>query len=278
MGNTHIRGATSSARPQSYAGPGDPFGKHSTYEGAPGFVPGSPLTYSIQSPMEPPTNQGVPGPSAAQAMGRRSDYSYTDIPTTWPNQPPLFPTVIIWSHGGMHVEVEGSFDNWTTRQALQRSGKDFTIVKLLPPGVYQYKFIVDGEWKYAPELPAMFDDMGNVNNVLEVHEYVPDEYAAIQGFDPPPSPPESYNCALPTLEDYAKPPPAMPQQLNLTLLNVNAPVNDDNKSLPRPQHVILDHLYVHSANQSVNAVVMGATWRYRSKYVTSVMYKPVKRP
>ena len=33
--------------------------------------------------------------------------------------------------------MEGSFDNWTTRQPMQRSGKDFTIVKLLPPGVYQ---------------------------------------------------------------------------------------------------------------------------------------------
>ena len=41
------------------------------------------------------------------------------------------------SHGGNHVEVEGSFDNWTMRQPMQRSGKDFTIVKLLPPGVYQ---------------------------------------------------------------------------------------------------------------------------------------------
>lgn len=41
------------------------------------------------------------------------------------------------SHGGEHVEVEGSFDNWTMRQTMQKSGKDFTIVKLLPPGVYQ---------------------------------------------------------------------------------------------------------------------------------------------
>jgi hypothetical protein len=35
------------------------------------------------------------------------------------------------------VELEGSFDSWTQRHAMQRSGKDFTIVKLLPPGVYQ---------------------------------------------------------------------------------------------------------------------------------------------
>ena len=38
---------------------------------------------------------------------------------------------------GEVVELEGSFDNWQTRQRMQRSGKDFTLVKLLPPGVYQ---------------------------------------------------------------------------------------------------------------------------------------------
>ena len=32
---------------------------------------------------------------------------------------------------------------------------------------------MDGEWKYAPDQPAMYDEMGNVNNVLEVQEYVP---------------------------------------------------------------------------------------------------------
>lgn len=66
------------------------------------------------------------------------------------------------------MEVEGSFDNWTQRHRLQPSGKDFSIVRLLPPGVYQYKFIVDGEWKYDPNQKAMYDEMGNVNNVIEV--------------------------------------------------------------------------------------------------------------
>ena len=41
------------------------------------------------------------------------------------------------SGGGDVVELEGSFDNWQSRQRMQRSGKDFTLVKLLPPGVYQ---------------------------------------------------------------------------------------------------------------------------------------------
>ena len=43
------------------------------------------------------------------------------------------------SGGGDVVELEGSFDNWHTRQRMQRTGKDFTLVKLLPPGVYQVK-------------------------------------------------------------------------------------------------------------------------------------------
>mmetsp|Transcript_40877 Transcript_40877/g.105706 ORF Transcript_40877/g.105706 Transcript_40877/m.105706 type:complete len:265 (-) Transcript_40877:416-1210(-) len=241
MGNAHASQQPQDATASSHAASG--IETHAAIGG--GNMPlGSPLTYSVQVPMEPLHDH-----AGQLSMGQRSDCSYTDFPASLSNQPPLFPTVIYWSHGGEHVEVEGSFDNWTNRQALQRSGKDFTIVKLLPPGVYQYKFIVDGEWKYAPEQPAMYDEIGNVNNVLEVQEYAPDVYSQIQGFEPPPSPPGSYDCRLEHADDYTKAPPPMPPHLNLTLLNVNAPVHDDNKSLPRPQHVILDHVYCQSAGQ-----------------------------
>lgn len=193
----------------------------------------------------------------------------------WPAQPKLIPTVIVWSHGGSHVEVEGSFDNWTTRQPMQRSGKDFTIVKLLPSGVYQYKFIVDGEWKYAADQPAVYDERSIVNNVLEVREYVPENLESLSSFEAPPSPPESYNRPLPTPEDYAKEPPSMPPHLQLTLLNV-PPAMDATASLPRPQHVILNHLYCQRGSHSSSASVVGTTHRYKSKYVTTVMYKPCK--
>ena len=56
----------------------------------------------------------------------------------------------------------------------------------------QYKFIVDGDWKYAPDQPAMYDEDNNVNNVLEVQEYVPENLASLSSFDPPPSPPERW--------------------------------------------------------------------------------------
>ncbi len=54
------------------------------------------------------------------------------------------------------------------RQALQRSGRDFTLIKVLPSGVYQFKFCVDGQWMYSPDLPAVSDDTDNVNNILDV--------------------------------------------------------------------------------------------------------------
>ncbi|MCI07282.1 SNF1-related protein kinase regulatory subunit beta-2-like [Trifolium medium] len=51
---------------------------------------------------------------------------------------------------------------------LQRSGKDFTIMKVLPSGVYQFRFIVDGRWRYAPDLPWAKDDAANTYNILDL--------------------------------------------------------------------------------------------------------------
>lgn len=54
------------------------------------------------------------------------------------------------------------------RIPLHRSGKDFTIMKVLPSGVYQYRFLVDGQWRHAPDLPWAQDDVGNVYNILDL--------------------------------------------------------------------------------------------------------------
>lgn len=55
------------------------------------------------------------------------------------------------------------------RRILQRSGKDHSVLLVLPSGIYHYKFIVDGEWRYIPDLPFVADEMGNVCNLLDVH-------------------------------------------------------------------------------------------------------------
>lgn len=52
---------------------------------------------------------------------------------------------------------------------MQRSGKDFAILLVLPSGVYHYKFIIDGEWRYIPDLPHVADEMGRICNLLDVN-------------------------------------------------------------------------------------------------------------
>lgn len=43
--------------------------------------------------------------------------------------------------------------------------------------------------------------------------------------------------------------------------------------LPEPNHVMLNHLYALSIKDSV--MVLSATHRYRKKYVTTLLYKPI---
>jgi 5'-AMP-activated protein kinase regulatory beta subunit len=112
-----------------------------------------------------------------------------------------------------------------------------------------------------------------VNNVLEVQEYVPEILDSLDSFLAPSSPPDSYNNALFTADDFAKEPPACPPHLHLTLLNVPQ-IPESPNLLPRPQHVVLNHVYNDRSNTLTGVQVMGTTHRYRSKYITVVFIKP----
>ena len=47
-------------------------------------------------------------------------------------------------------------------------GHFFLTLTGLKPGVYFYKFIVDGTWTVDPSAPKVIDSAGNYNNVLNV--------------------------------------------------------------------------------------------------------------
>jgi 5'-AMP-activated protein kinase regulatory beta subunit len=53
--------------------------------------------------------------------------------------------------------------------------------------------------------------------------------------------------------------------------------------MPRPQHGVLNHLYMQkeksstSSKSSPSVVALGTTHRYQAKYVTVVLYKPLKK-
>ncbi|ELV11679.1 5'-AMP-activated protein kinase subunit beta-2 [Tupaia chinensis] len=54
---------------------------------------------------------------------------------------------------------------------------------------------------------------------------------------------------------------------------VHDPSECDPALLPEPNHVMLNHLYALSIKDSV--MVLSATHRYKKKYVTTLLYKPI---
>ena len=77
--------------------------------------------------------------------------------------------MFIWDEGGNDVKVTGSFSDWKIQYQMIRDQFDQIFRLELPLGneIYQYKFIVDGEWKYSKNYPTKPDDMGNINNILD---------------------------------------------------------------------------------------------------------------
>jgi hypothetical protein len=73
------------------------------------------------------------------------------------------------------VVLVGSFNNWNQSQLVfGREGNDWVCRIDLDPGVYQYKFVVDGNWLLDPSnAETAEDEAGNVNNVLEVKARTP---------------------------------------------------------------------------------------------------------
>ncbi|KAL6546866.1 SNF1-related protein kinase regulatory subunit beta-2 [Orobanche minor] len=230
----------------------------------------SPLMFRPEMPVIPlqrPDELTISRPSWMQTSSSYED-AYNDKG---------IPTMIIWSYGGNEVFVEGSWDNWKSRKPLQRSGKDFTIMNVLPSGVYQYRFLVDGESRYSPDQPWDEDDSGNAYNFLDLQDYVPEDIDSISGFEPPQSPESSYNCFQLGQEDFAKEPPIVPPHLNSTLLNAPSPHMEIPPPHSRPQHVVLNHLYMHKDKNRPSMVALGSTNRFISKYVTVVLYKSIQR-
>ncbi|CAN4120258.1 unnamed protein product [Withania somnifera] len=101
--------------------------------------------------------------------------------------------------------------------------------------------------------------------------------ATVIGFEVPRSPDTSYNNVHPGNEDDEREPPMVPIHLHHTVLNHHHVARDQSAELPSPQHVTLNHLYLENRLTPGSVVAVGATHRFRSKYVTVVLYKPVPR-
>lgn len=74
--------------------------------------------------------------------------------------------------GAKKIFLAGDFTNWEAapkRMRRSQAGKDVFCTHIeLPPGTYEYKYIVDGEWRTDPVAPERPNAHGTTNSVLEV--------------------------------------------------------------------------------------------------------------
>ncbi|XP_058492271.1 5'-AMP-activated protein kinase subunit beta-1b [Solea solea] len=194
------------------------------------------------------------------------------------------PTVFRWTGGAKEVFVSGSFNNWATKIPLNRSQKNFVAIVDLPEGEHQYKFCVDGQWTLDPTGAVVTAKTGTVNNLIQVKRTdfevfdalrIDSQDSAADIADLSSSPPGPYHQDgyVVKPEDKLKHPPILPPHLLQVLLNKDTKVSCDPTLLPEPNHVMLNHLYALSIKDGV--MVLSATHRYKKKYVTTLLYKPI---
>uniref|UniRef100_A0A8C7V304 Protein kinase, AMP-activated, beta 1 non-catalytic subunit, a n=1 Tax=Oryzias sinensis TaxID=183150 RepID=A0A8C7V304_9TELE len=193
------------------------------------------------------------------------------------------PTVFRWTGDGKEVFVSGSFNNWANKIPLIRSQNTFVAIVDLPEGEHQYKFYVDGQWTHDPTEPVITSQLGTVNNIIQVKKtdfevfdaLMVDSQKSSDMSDLSSSPPGPYHQDpyVPKQEEKFKSPPILPPHLLQVILNKDTGISCDPALLPEPNHVMLNHLYALSIKDGV--MVLSATHRYKKKYVTTLLYKPI---
>ncbi|KAG8132994.1 hypothetical protein E2320_010811, partial [Naja naja] len=132
---------------------------------------------------------------------------------------------------------------------------DFVAILDLPEGEHQYKFFVDGQWVHDPSEPVVTSQMGTINNLLHVKKSDFEVFDALKV--------DSLESSETSYRELSGSPPGIYGQ----------DMYCDPALLPEPNHVMLNHLYALSIKDGV--MVLSATHRYKKKYVTTLLYKPI---
>lgn len=186
------------------------------------------------------------------------------------------PTVLRWDYGGKNVTISGTFSKWKPIPMVRSHGNFVTIIDLAE-GDHQYKFCVDGEWKHDPKLKSVENDEGDKNNLVSVRASDFEVFQALakDSENVPNYAEKEYSQDVPQVKPWEKVsgPPVLPPHLLQVILNKDTPLSCEPTLLPEPNHVMLNHLYALSIKDGV--MVLSATHRYRKKYVTTLLYKPI---
>ena len=79
---------------------------------------------------------------------------------------------ILDAPGAKEVFLAGDFTDWEAHarrmRCVRRGSGTFSIGVPLAPGTYEYKFMVDGEWREDPKAEGMPNCFGTHNSIRHV--------------------------------------------------------------------------------------------------------------
>ena len=79
----------------------------------------------------------------------------------------------IYPGEAQNVKLTGSFCDWKIKYDMIRDPNDnkFKLELPLNNQIYQFKFIVDNEWKFSSNYKTQPDNLGNINNCIDLTNY-----------------------------------------------------------------------------------------------------------
>ncbi|KAJ8906134.1 hypothetical protein NDN08_002631 [Rhodosorus marinus] len=125
-------------------------------------------TANIISPLTPPVSRVslVTEDGALSENGGSAEM--LDAKIFGPSTGETHPVEMVFStQSAYDVCIAGTFSNWKPVK-LSRQGNHWRRFLPLGPGIYSYKFVVDGNWICDQTKEIITDEFGNVNNVLRV--------------------------------------------------------------------------------------------------------------
>ena len=218
-----------------------------------------------------------------------------------------------WNFGGENIFLVGSFTDWKEQLPMEKNGDEATKILKLEKKEHYYKFIVDGDWRFAPDQQTVADHNGNINNVIDLtdlndleeeeeeeEESEEEEVKLKDDIEDTCVPINGYNQEIPKISEFNQEPPTMPYNLSKSILDETIkdiplhnpeyskdfikaqkdtkiePIFKD-KNLPVPSHISLNHAFFYPDTNCANTSVWAITQSImRKKFVTTVHYSDLK--
>jgi len=191
----------------------------------------------------------------------------------------LVPVVFTWTQGAQDVKLCIEEFGWQ-EIPMCRSGIDFNVVSELPRGKHRYKFLVDGEFQFAPNQQTdIFQDgdKSETVNIINLEDF--DKNMFLE--DPSSFVSEAdlvYTQRLPDISEYTADAPHIPSLLNKSPY---VAIDPPPKSLPPnvPLHCICHHVY-HDGGSTLRryglkmpVILLSTTHRYEKKFSTTIFIR-----